>query len=94
MNRREGAEIPERVRLAILLQYQHIRDGTVQQSVQNPCNIYGVSRKVPAEIYRKATQTGTLQTRRRSGRPSLMRNADRQASIVNEMQQAGSLEDN
>ena len=34
MNRREGAEIPERVRLAILL--------------HNLCNMYGMSRNVQA----------------------------------------------
>ena len=61
MNRREGAEIPECVRLPILLQYQRIRDGTVQQSVRNLCNMYGASRNVPAKMYRKATQTGTIE---------------------------------
>ena len=49
--------------------------------------MYGVSRNVPAEIYRKAAQTGTIQTKRRSGRPSLVRNTERQASIVNAVRQ-------
>ena len=53
MNCREGAQIPERERLAaILLQYQRIKNGNAQQSARE----LGVSRNVPARIYKNATE--------------------------------------
>ena len=46
-------------------------------------NEYGVSRNVPARIYKNATERGTIKPKRRSGRPSLVKSADRQANMVN-----------
>ena len=83
MNPREGAQIPKREQLAILLQHQRKKNGNAQQSVRELGNEYGVSRNVPARIYKNATERGTIKPKRRSGRPSLVKSADRQANMVN-----------
>ena len=82
MNRREDAQIPERERLAaILLQYQCVKNGNARQSMRK----LGVSRNVPARIHKNSTERGTIKPKRRSGRPSLVKSADRQANMVNSL---------
>lgn len=82
MARRQGAEISERDRLQIALRYQQIKDGSSNESVQHLCTAFGISRNVPAGLYRQIRERGSLQTKPRSGRPSLIKNYEMQQRLI------------
>lgn len=82
MARRQGAQIRESEKLRIVLRYEKIKDGVSDESVEQLCAAFGISRNIPAILKRQIHERGCLQPRRRTGRPNLVKNAEKQQQLI------------
>ena len=71
MNREnKNSELSERDRLDILLRYQRIKDNVGDESLQDLCQEYRITREYPSRLKRRYQERGLLKSQQRSGRPS------------------------
>ena len=75
-------EISRKQRLQILLRYTAIKNGNSTETVSKLCEEFNVSRNMPAKILKTAKNEGTLTSKSRTGRPSIVSSHTMKKRIV------------